>query len=77
MDDISKAVDSLLEENDKLARQMKIYFCHRYTGMKLSEIGACFHLGESGVTQTSRRFCEKLEKDKTVRKVTEQVKKKL
>jgi hypothetical protein len=45
--------------------------------MKLSEIGARFNLGESGVTQTNRHFSEKLEKDKTVRKVTEQVKKKL
>ncbi len=77
MDAISKGVDSIVEKNDKLARQMKLYLCHRYSGIKLSEIGACFDIGESGVSQTSRRFSKKLKKDKKVRKTTELVKKKL
>jgi REP element-mobilizing transposase RayT len=77
MDAISKGVDSIVEKNDKLARQMKLFLCHRYSGIKLSEIGACFDLGESGVSQTSRHFSEKLKKDEKVRKTTELVKKKL
>ena len=77
METITKAVDSIVEKNDKLARQMKLYFCHRYTGIKLREIGDCFDIGESGVTQTSRRFSKKLKKDKKARKATELVKKKL
>ena len=77
MDAISKAVDSIVVKNDKLARKMKLYLCHRYSGIKLNEIGACFDIGESGVSQTSRRFSEHLKNDKKVRKATAIVKKKL
>ena len=60
-----------------LGRKMKLYLCHRYSGIKLNEIGACFDIGESGVSQTSRRFSEHLKNDKKVRKATAIVKKKL
>ena len=74
---ISKAIDSIAEKNDKLARQIKLHFCHRYTGLKLAEIGKSFGIGESGVTQASRRFSERLKKDRKLRKTTERIKKKL
>jgi len=77
MDAIDKAVDFIVEKDEKLARQMKLYLCHRYTGIKLRDIGNRFNIGESGVTQTSRRFSEKLKKDKKARKDVELVKKKL
>jgi putative transposase len=52
---ISEMVDSVIRSDAKLARQFKLYFCHRYSGKKLKEIGKFFNLGESGVSQTSRR----------------------
>ncbi len=61
----------------KATHLTKRYRGHRYSGIKLSEIGACFDIGESGVSQTNRRFSEKLKKDKKVRKTTEFLKKKL
>ena len=73
---ISKAIDSIVEKNDKLARQIKLHFCHRYTGLKLAEIGKSFGIGESGVTQASKRFSERLKKDKKLRKTAEKIKKK-
>jgi len=35
----AKMVDSVIQTDDRLARQIKLYFCHRYTGLKLKEIG--------------------------------------
>ena len=77
IDAIDKAVESIVEKNEKLARQIKLYFCHRYTGLKLAEIGKIFGIGESGVTQTSKRFSEKVKKNKKLRKTTESIRKKL
>jgi len=33
-----------------------MYICHRYSGKKLSEIGARFGVTESAMTQASRRI---------------------
>jgi chromosomal replication initiation ATPase DnaA len=32
-------------ENEKLARQVGMYLCHRHSGKKLKEIGALFGVG--------------------------------
>lgn len=63
-DQIEKAVDLALPTKGKLARQVKLYFCHRYSGQKLSEIGKRYDIGLSGVTQASRRIGLKAEKSK-------------
>ena len=56
---------------------MQIYLCHRYTGARLLEIGNLFGIGESAVSQNSRRFSEKLSRDRELRNVTKLVKKQL
>ena len=68
IEQISETVDSVIRSNNKLARQIKLHFCHKYSGKKLKEIGACFGIGESGVSQTSCRISEKLKKDKKLRR---------
>ena len=60
-----------------MARQMQIYLCHRYTGARLLEIGNLFGIGESAVCQNSRRFSERLSRDRELRNVTKLVKKQL
>ncbi|MFH1490162.1 MAG: hypothetical protein ABII06_14760, partial [Pseudomonadota bacterium] len=65
-DQIEKAVDSALKSDEKLSRQVKLYFCHRYSGRKLREIGSRFGVGLSGVTQASSRIVLKAEKDKNL-----------
>jgi DNA-directed RNA polymerase specialized sigma subunit len=42
-----------VQTDDRLAKQIKLYFCHKYSGLKLKEIGEYFGIGESGVSQTS------------------------
>jgi REP element-mobilizing transposase RayT len=66
---IEKAVDSVLKTDKKLARRVKLYMFHQYSGMKLREIGEHFGLCESGVSQVSRRIGTQVEKDKKLREI--------
>jgi hypothetical protein len=45
---VEQAADRVLGSDPKLARQVKLYFSHRYTGLKLKEIGNWFGISESG-----------------------------
>lgn len=71
--EIEKAVDRVLKNDSKFARQVKLYFCHRYTGLKLREIGKWFGISESGVTQASRRVVLKAETDKAALKMLDKI----
>ena len=59
IDTISDMVDSVIQTDNRLAKQIKLYFCHRYSGLKLKEIGKYFGICESGVSQTSLPEAEK------------------
>jgi len=54
-------VDSVIKTDDRLAKQVKLYFSHRYSWLKLKEIGKYFNIGESGVSQTSLPEADKPE----------------
>jgi REP element-mobilizing transposase RayT len=73
LEEIEQAVDRVLGSDLKLARQVKIYFSHRYTGLKLKEIGNWFGISESGVTQASRRILLKVQTDKKLSVLVEKV----
>ena len=73
MEPIEKAVDSVLQSDKKLARQVKLHMCHRHSGIKLKEIGQRFGIGEYGVTQASRRIGMKAEKDKRLREIVKMI----
>lgn len=70
---IERAVESVLQSDKTSARQVKLHMCHRYSGMKLREIGKRFGIGESGVTQASRRISMKVEKDKRLREIVKMI----
>ena len=57
----------------ELARKVAIYLCHRFSNVPLREIGNHFSVGESAVSQASRRFQVELSLDKTLRKKVEGV----
>jgi len=61
---IADMVDSVIQTDDRLAKQIKLYFCHRYSGLKLQEIGDYFGIGPSGVSQASHRFDCKLKSNR-------------
>lgn len=67
---ITEEVKKTITGDEKLANAATIYFCHRYSGASLKEIGSIFSIGESAVSQASRRFALKLAKDgKLIKKI--------
>ncbi|MCK4623175.1 MAG: hypothetical protein KAT62_13280 [Desulfuromonadales bacterium] len=73
LDTIIKTVMSLIGEDDELSKKASIYLCHRYSGAKLKEIGERFNIGESAVSQASRRLEMILAKEKTMKKKIDEI----
>ncbi|MDA8404756.1 MAG: hypothetical protein M0Z56_11285 [Desulfobacteraceae bacterium] len=67
------AVESVFGAATPLSKQAALYVCHRYSGKTLGEIGRYFSVGDSGVSQASRRFLEKLNKDKKLQNDMEKI----
>ncbi len=72
IDEIITAVAGVIKEAT-LAKKACIYYCHRYSGARLREIGARFGLSDAAITQASRRMRIACEKDETLRKLFEEV----
>jgi hypothetical protein len=53
---IEAMVDSIVADDGKLARNLKLYFVRKYSGTPLRAIGERHGLGESGVSQACRRI---------------------
>lgn len=64
IEDIENAVNKVFGTDKRLARQVKLYLSHRYTGLKLKEIGQWYRIGQSGVTQASRRVQNRIDMDR-------------
>ena len=75
LEQIEEAVDAELLSEPKLARQVKLHLCQRYSGMTLTEIGLRFGVGPSGVSQASRRIALKRSQDKNLRKIVKRFEK--
>ncbi len=65
---IRSAVEDLFMEDRAKARRVGLYLCRRYTGLKLREIGAAYGVGESAVTQASRRVAKEMKQNASLRK---------
>ncbi len=77
IEEIFKGVREEFREDAGLSKKVAIFLSHRYTGRSLKEIGRYFGIGESAVSQASRRFKETIEKDRLLRKKAEEVRKRL
>ena len=75
--EIEKEVESVFGPDNALSKKVKLYFCHRYSGKKLREIGTYFGIGESGVSQSSRRVSLKISADIKLRKQILQIESRL
>ena len=73
--EISDIVDRTMEDEGKMARNAKIYLCHKYTGQKLRTIGDTFAIGDSAVSQVYKRFGRKVEQDKQLKKKIRKIEK--
>jgi putative transposase len=74
---ILKVIENDFATNNKLARQVGMYLCHRYSGKKIREIGELFGVGSSAVTEASRRLQERIEGDSKLKEAIQGVKIKL
>jgi REP element-mobilizing transposase RayT len=75
LEQIEQAVDTIFLSEPKLARQIKLHLCHRLSGMRLTQIGLRFGVGQSGVSQASQRIALKRSQDKNLRKIVKRIEK--
>ncbi len=71
---IINAVKTVFAKNEKLVRQASIHICHKYSGVRLREIGSLFDVGETAIVEASRRFSLKMEEDIKLKEMVERVK---
>lgn len=64
IDQIMEITGRIIKEDEKLSAKVAIYLCHRYSGVKLKEIGSRFGVKESAISQSSKRLSVELGKDK-------------
>jgi len=69
IDEITRIINMALGENGDLTRKISIFFCHKYSGAKLKEIGEHFGISDASVSQTSRRLAVKAEEDKQIKEM--------
>ena len=74
---ISDKVESAMGDEQKLARDIKLYLCRRYTGERLKDIGKHFGIGESGVSQAYGRVSQKIFLDTKLKKKVHNIEKNL
>jgi REP element-mobilizing transposase RayT len=67
LESIRAAVEALFTNDQTRARRVGLYLCRRHTGLKLKEIGAAYGVGESAVTQASRRVTEEMKQSESLR----------
>lgn len=72
--EIVKAAASVMGDNEKLARQVGMYLCHKHSGKKLREIGELFGVGETAIAEARRLLSKKMEHDEKLCKEVEKVK---
>jgi REP element-mobilizing transposase RayT len=58
-----------MKDNEKLARQVGIYLCHKYSGSPLKEIADMFDVGVTAIGEASKRIQKKMEEDKTLQEL--------
>lgn len=75
IDQIKAAVDSAMPTEPRLARQVALHLCHRWSGMKLLEIGLHYGVSPSAVTQASGRIELRSRKSKNLRKLLQRMEK--
>jgi len=77
MQDIFDEVESVFGKESAWGRNVKMFISQRYTGEKLKDIGTHFGIGESGVSQVSRRVTDKIRKDKKLKNKIDKIARKL
>lgn len=73
LDEIITGIEQALPDQSVRARNICLYFCHRYSGARLREIGEQFGLSDAAVSQASRRVRVASERDREIRGMLEEI----
>jgi REP element-mobilizing transposase RayT len=73
LDSIIRKTNLVFSSDSVEARRAALFFCHRYSGEQLKAIASCFGIGESAVSQASRRFAARLQTDRRLGKIVNDV----
>jgi hypothetical protein len=74
LEEILSPVKLVIYSDETLARQAGMYLCHRHIGEKQRTIGEFFNVRESAISEASRLFPRKTEKNKKLGKAIERIK---
>lgn len=74
---IRTAVEGMFIDDRMMARRVGMFLCRRHSGLKLKEICTAYGVGESAVTQASRRVEAQMKQSESVRKAVEMLEKKV
>ena len=66
-EEIMKEAKAVFGDDEKLARRASIHLCHKYSGMRLREIGERFNVRDTAISEASRRFARELDTDGKLR----------
>ena len=77
LEEMISAIEGEMGAQGSLTRNVSIYFCHRYSGARLGEIGERFGLSDAAVSQASRRMRVASENDTTVSNLLKRIAMKL
>lgn len=72
-----KEAQAELGDDEKLVRRATIHLCHKYSGLRLRELGECFNVRDTAISEASRRFARELDGNVKLRDRVERIKGKL
>jgi chromosomal replication initiation ATPase DnaA len=75
--EIEAVVSKVVKENAAFYRKWCIHLSHQWSGWRLEEIGAYFGMRGAAVSQMSRRFRKRVERDRSMGKLLERIRKEL
>lgn len=73
LEEIIDNVKKEVGEVGDLSRRLSIFFCRKYSGARLREIGDRFGISDAAVSQASRRLELKAEEDKNIKKMMKKI----
>jgi len=71
---IDEIVESVVGRDDRLFKKFCLYASHQMVGFPLKKTGAYYDMRGSAVSQSSRRFKQKISKDKKLRQIENEIK---
>lgn len=77
MQHIIELIDTMADDTFSMDRNLKIYLCRKHTGEKLKTIGEYFGIGDSAVSQSGKRFEDKIKKNRKLKKRVAMIEKRL